>query len=106
MKNAVPVPLTAPIEPRPVVQAIARKMEIKLRANDHKSYQGTPAIVLFRKLMEEVAELYEAILWKSPEAIAEEAADVNNVATMIADVVGGLQYEAEEGAVVRETGRA
>jgi NTP pyrophosphatase (non-canonical NTP hydrolase) len=83
-------------EPRPVVRAIAVKMEQKLRANDHKSYQGVPAIVLFRKLLEEVYELYDAILWKSPEDIAEEAADVNNVATMIADVVGGLRYEGKK----------
>lgn len=76
--------------PRPEVQWFARRMEKKLRANDHKQHWSKlHANYLLDYLNEEVQELQNAIQNGEPiENIIDEAADVANICLMIADNAG------------------
>jgi len=67
---------------RKEVMWFARRMELKLRENDHKDHwTGCDFEYLFRRLMEESTELHAAFL----DDQIDEAADVANFAMMIAD---------------------
>lgn len=79
---------------RPEVRWFARKMEERLRANDHKGgWNNCDTEWLLGRLNEEVEELESEFDRKErsghailrPESIAREAADVANFAMMIAD---------------------
>lgn len=48
------------IELRPFVQELAELIELKLRANEHKQLDGVSSHFLYKKLMEEIHELFEA----------------------------------------------
>jgi len=74
---------------RPSVREFARQMELQLRANDWKDgWQGMAWDELLGRLVEEAAELEQAILAGSPEDVSREAADVGNFAMMLANVWG------------------
>ena len=87
---------------RQEVLVFARLMEKELRANDHKrGWKNDSAVILAQRVREEADELWEAAkayCWNYPnspracdrEIIAEEAADVANMAMMVADVSGCL----------------
>lgn len=89
-------PVPAPATLRPEVAAFAQMMERKLRANDFKpGWKGDSPSALCRRVDEEVGELRDAVSRGAPVAlIAEEAADVGNMAMMVADVCGGLDSDA------------
>lgn len=73
---------------RPEVLAFAGEMERKLRQNDHKLHWRECALPYLRSCLDgEVAELRAA---NSLDAIRAEAADVANLAMMIADQQGAL----------------
>jgi hypothetical protein len=89
----------------PSVAAIALAMQYKLNKNRNKDgagwvrdssgarngWKGCSVEFLIGKLHEEVGELIEAItLQHGLEAIRNEAADVGNLAMMLADVCGAL----------------
>lgn len=75
-----------PIILRPALLAFAKAMELKLQANDHKSYQEAHVLDLFVGLYGEVCELREAITNGEPPArILDEAVDVANYAMMLFD---------------------
>lgn len=82
--------MTEPIELRPVVLWFAQQMELKLRANDHKGgWQDDEPEELAERISEELTELFVALKkrrapqnWKR---VLKEAADVANVAMMVAD---------------------
>lgn len=92
----------APPAIRPVVLAFAHLMEAKLRENEWKGgWQKCSPESLLARVREETDELAEAIgpgsrtdvgLWRP--LVANEAADVANMAMMVADVCGGLDAEA------------
>lgn len=94
------------LKPRPVAQWFAGAMEHKLQVNDHKpGWRGGYETLMVRKLLEEVGELVEAVFkWLfhkgSREEVLLEAADVGNIAMMLAD----MAYYAE-GQGVEGTGR-
>lgn len=74
---------------RESVEWFASEMEEVLRDNDHKSgWKDCTEHYLFQLLLTEVAELYDALNTAPPEEVIEEAADVANVAHMIADNFG------------------
>lgn len=80
---------------RPAVAAFAEAMEAQLRANDGKGdWIRDSAIGLFEHMMEEVEELREEIrlpvVSRAVTRIQREAADVGNMAMMVADVCGAL----------------
>ena len=69
---------------RPEVLWFAGEMEHKLqRHDDRPGWQDEPLSYLVRRLLEEVDELSDAILLD--EGVVGEAADVGNLAMMIAD---------------------
>jgi len=75
---------------RSSVQHMAALMELQLTANDHKGgWQSVTEYSLYHRLLEEVAELYEALFTR--RNIGKEAADIANYAMMIADVTGELR---------------
>lgn len=92
------------IKLRPFVQELAELMELKLRANEHKTLEGVSSHFLYTKFMEEVQELFEANqrvhedhYWvPGPKTVdlarlvALEAADVANIAGMFAARIKGL----------------
>jgi NTP pyrophosphatase (non-canonical NTP hydrolase) len=108
LDRAISTPPVAPAEGwRPEVVAFANLMERELRANDHKpGWKNDDADVLARRVMEEATELLDAVaessalrthLTASEKArVAEEAADVANMAMMVADVSGALAAAAPE----------
>lgn len=74
-----------------IVGRFALAMEGRLRANDHKmGWRGLNNVWLTHKLMEEVGELV-AVMMLAPETpghqqdLLSEAADLANIAMMIAD---------------------
>lgn len=69
------------------VQAFAREMEEKLSQNRHKGgWLTDDPLALLHRVMEEVVELQHAIDQGAPSGeIIEEAADVANMAMMVAD---------------------
>lgn len=84
------------------VEAIARAMEAELKENDYKgSWKDCSIGFLLDKLNEEHEELYEIVIKhvRAPsvqkesmlQEILSEAADVGNIAMMIADVCGALE---------------
>ncbi|KFC64011.1 hypothetical protein FG93_05521 [Bosea sp. LC85] len=86
---------------RPEVLSFALLMERELRANDHKSgWKGDCPDTLAERVEEEAEELRRASIdWMGhvahserplSEAVAEEAADVANMAMMVADVCNAL----------------
>lgn len=87
---------------RPEVIAFARAMQFKLDKNAKKKgwpeqdqhgdrgWKSCPPMFLECKLEEEVRELLEALLGSDIEAIRCEAADVGNIAMMLADNAGAL----------------
>ena len=87
--------MTRPLDarhPRPDVQWFALEMERALRANDHKGgWWNSANGWLLRRLGQEVRELRRAMRQRSSEvgdaALIREAADVANLAMMIADNV-------------------
>ena len=78
------------------VKRFAEAMENRLQENDHKpGWKNAKLPLLFRRLREEVDELFDATLpideWEmNTEAIGKEAADVANFAMMIADISHAL----------------
>jgi len=84
---------------RPGLMKFVYIMERELRRNDHKrGWEKDSLTVLYARLQEEVAELFNEITYidsvSTPERIAKEAADVANFAMMIADVA--VNYTAKE----------
>lgn len=107
--------------PRPIVMALAVRMERKLRENSFKGgWRGERVEYLFSRALEELAELAELIYARdrgdprisllyfaaglfsqsrprakhddvAREAIADEAADVANMVMMIADVLHAIE---------------
>lgn len=85
---------------RPEVHAFAQAMERKLRANDHKPgwKQDDPGALMDRVEEEAIELRCAASAWRISglrrttiaEHVLEEAADVANMAMMVADVCGGL----------------
>lgn len=68
------------------VDVFALDMKRKLAANVHKKHwDEVTDLYLFRRLVEEVMELHEAMQIGSTDAIILEAADTANFAMMIAD---------------------
>lgn len=76
-------------ELRTELQWFAGVMEEKLKQNDFKGgWKDEEFTYLLGRLLEEVRELYREVEEENewdPEKIAEEAADVANIAMMIAD---------------------
>lgn len=86
------------IKLRPFVQELAELIELRLRADEHKSLEGVSSHFLYTKLMEEVTALFEANqhvhdnTWYVPnpdtadvcQKVALEAADVAAVAGFFA----------------------
>ena len=84
----------------PEVMAFARAMQFKLDKNAHKSgwetyddegkrkWDNGMIAFLQDKLLEEVDELQEAMESGTAEEVVQEAADVGNLAMMIADCYG------------------
>lgn len=71
---------------RPGVVKLAQLMEYKLRLNDHKpDWTSEDLPSLFEKLEGETYELYDAINMETPRDAWLEAADVANMAMMVAD---------------------
>jgi len=80
---------------RPEVQAFATVMEHKLRLNDYKGgWDDCSWEYLWGKLREETRELDNASKQKlqGNNAVTEEAADVANIALMLADMSETLQW--------------
>lgn len=87
---------------RPEVIAFAEAMQFKLDKNAKKKgwpeqdtngdrgWKSCPPMFLEGKLQEEVGELLEALVGGDVEAIRREAADVGNIAMMLADNAGAL----------------
>ncbi len=71
---------------RPFVEAMANAMQERLEANAHKNgMEWGSRKVIIAKLLEEVCELVEeSASSKDPEKLRKEAADVANVAGMLA----------------------
>lgn len=57
-----------------------------MRANEHKGFSVDDAGYLFGKLLEEAGELFRAYTDESVENVRLEAADVANVAMMLAEI--------------------
>lgn len=85
---------------RPAVRAFAEAMERKLRANDHKpGWENDDPRALLVRLHDEMRELRFELNGRAelgiggpsvPHLVRDEAADVGNIAMMIADVFGSL----------------
>lgn len=96
--DAVNSPVAVPERLRSPVAAFARLMEQELLANDHKGgWQNDNPRALAARVVEEAHELLDACsirgVEKRRERVAEEAADVANMAMMVADVCGCLSHE-------------
>lgn len=73
-------------EDRRVIDDLGRRQLRKMRANAGKAHWSTVSRAwLFTRLLEEVAELAGAIESGDQEEIADECADVANMAAMLAD---------------------
>jgi len=76
---------------RSEVLAFAEIMERKLLKHDDRGgWQDCSLLCLLLRLREKDRDLVRAIEHGSPDDIAAEAADVANLAMMMADVVGAL----------------
>ena len=68
------------------VDVFAVDMKRKLAVNVHKKHwSDVPRSYLFLRLLEEEAELYDALNRDTPQEIIDECADVANFAMMLAD---------------------
>lgn len=92
LRKLWPLPVK-PLAPRPKVLAIAELMEQKLRKHDgdfgDDGWLDADPLQLLNRLREESAELEEAVIEERKD-MAEEAADVANLAMMVVDAAGGL----------------
>lgn len=100
--TARPAPSAIATSLRPEVIAFAKAMQLKLDKNAKKKgwpeqdengdrgWKSCPPMFLEAKLREEVNELLEALLSGDVDAIRYEAADVGNIAMMLADNAGAL----------------
>ena len=84
----------------PEIQKFAVRMEGKLAQNRHKGDRAgwltTHPTYLINRLLDETAELYDALdNLLNPEDVWAEAADVANFAMMVADSYAA-QYEGDE----------
>ncbi len=80
-------------EPRQAVRDFALLMEQRLQANDYKGgWGGCESAWLFKRLLEEVFELEEAL--NTGTNVQHEAADVANIAMMMADIASSSRDEA------------
>lgn len=69
------------------VDVFALDMKRKLAVNVHKKHWAdVPRSYLFLRLLEEEAELYDALNRGTPQEIIDECADVANFAMMLADL--------------------
>lgn len=86
------------IEPRKEVQIFTSFMEYKLRKNDHKGgWEKRDFKELIALLIQEVAELEEALLTENYADIMLESADIANFAMMIAwNALNLNSFEKEE----------
>lgn len=89
----------------PSVIAFAKAMQYKLDKNKHKDgkggvrnpdgsrngWSGCSVLFLREKLEEEVEELIDALEHDGPDEVRNEAADVGNIAMMLADIRGELK---------------
>jgi len=86
---------------RPLVREIAIEMEKRFRANDHKNGGGfDDDFSVIVKLLEEVHELANVVCdYHDPDGIVREAADVCNLAAMVASYSSGRlpSWEAQRG---------
>lgn len=81
-------------KPRPEVKWFAKQMERKLIANDHKPHWHREETEwLLHRLVEEVKELLNAVYMEPTVNIIDEAADVANIAMMIADNAERMKYQ-------------
>lgn len=94
----------------PTVIEFAKAMQHKLDKNKHKDgkgwernpdgsrngWAGCSVLFLRQKLEEEVMELIDALQHEGAEEIRNEAADVGNIAMMLADVRGALAATKEK----------
>lgn len=85
----------SPITVRPTLASFVVEMELVLRLHDSQKgkdgWLDTHPLVLMAKLMEEVGELSVSVMnTKSQQEIKKEAADVANLAFMIAHKSGNL----------------
>lgn len=78
--------------PRAEVMKFANAMEKELKENDYKGgWKDCNLVFLADKLYEEVQELIYEAGRDSKKRILSEAADVGNIAMMIADINGALE---------------
>ena len=85
---------------RPAVAVFAQRMEERRAANDHKGgWERCPDNYLLSKLAEEHGELRHAVTNESAERTADEAADIANIAMMVAG--NALRRDARATAVVQ-----
>jgi NTP pyrophosphatase (non-canonical NTP hydrolase) len=76
---------------REEVKKFADAMEAELKENDYKGgWKNCDIAFLVDKLHEEVKELIDAICYGTPENVLSEAADIGNIAMMIADIRNSL----------------
>ncbi len=88
------------LDMRPEVLAFAWLMERELRANDHKpGWKQDDAQLLALRMLEEGQELLRAVYKSSRHKIGEEAADVANMAMMVADVCDALDLDTARAAL-------
>ena len=74
---------------RDTVLIFANNMEQKLVENDYKrDWENCSKSFLKVKLLEEIAELFDSLKHSNQRKITAEAADVANIAMMIADNFG------------------
>lgn len=80
------LPKAPTLEPRPAVLWFAQQMELALRANDHKGgwHQDDP-LELCERIDDELLELKDSLTTCPPPGRISEAADVANMAMMVAD---------------------
>ena len=104
-----PAEQPAVLEIHPAVMAFAYAMQYKLDANRHKDgigwerdangarngWSGASIKFLLQKLEEETGELTEVVEEHGGDAIWQEAADVGNIAMMLADNTDALQYASQ-----------
>jgi hypothetical protein len=78
----------APIVIRPAVLAFAELMEMKLRANEHKSpWTKQPPEFLLAELEKHASRLGNALHFRETLKIIDEAVDCGNFGMMLVDLV-------------------
>lgn len=70
------------------------RMQEKMLTNMYKgSWRGYTTQLLFKRLIDEISELYEALLVGGTEDIIKEASDIANFSMMIADIASQQRSE-------------